>query len=240
MAASSLRTAERIFLDEVGELPQDTQVKLLRVLQEQEFEPIGGSRTVKVNVRVVAATNRDLEEMVRNGRFRADLFYRLNVLPLRVPALRERSSDIRLLVMFFVQKFSKKLGKPFIEISDDTMRRLMAYSWPGNIRELQNVIERAVILSKGNTLVLAEELRSSPTQSARPAAEKAKAVEIRPASVSAGSLEEVERRHIETVLSQTNWMIEGEYGAARILNLNPSTLRSRMQKLRIRRPATAE
>src|SRR6266571_763604 len=150
-----------IFLDEVGELPMDTQVKLLRVLQEQEFEPIGSSKTIKVNVRVVAATNRDLEELVREGRFRADLFYRLNVVPLRVPALRERASDIPLLATFFVQKLARKMGKPISQIGDEAMQRLTRYPWPGNIRELQNVIERAVILSPGKALVLAEELRAS-------------------------------------------------------------------------------
>src|SRR6266705_1691108 len=149
-----------LFLDEVGELPLDTQVKLLRVLQEQEFEPIGSSRTISVNVRVVAATNRDLEELVREGKFRADLFYRLNVVPLRVPALRERVSDLPLLVTFFVQKCAKKLGKQITSVGEEAMRRLTGYAWPGNVRELQNVIERAVILSPGKTLVLAEELRA--------------------------------------------------------------------------------
>src|ERR1041385_6456982 len=145
-----------IFLDEVGELPMDTQVKLLRVLQEQEFEPIGSSKTIKVNVRVVAATNRDLEEQVREGKFRADLFYRLNVVPLRVPALRERMTDIPLLVTFFVQKLAAKLGKQITSVSEEAMRRLTHYSWPGNIRELQNIIERAVILSPGKMLVIAD------------------------------------------------------------------------------------
>jgi transcriptional regulator with GAF, ATPase, and Fis domain len=232
-----------LFLDEVGELPLDTQVKLLRVLQEQEFEPIGSSRTIKVDVRVVAATNRDLQELVREGKFRADLFYRLNVVPLRVPPLRERASDIQLLAVFFAQKFAKKMGKQIAGISDDVTKQLMSYPWPGNIRELQNVIERAVILSPGKTLVLAEELRA-PTL---PAASVQRADLIPPRSVPAGNsaeaepvgngaLEDVERRHIESVLNQTNWMIEGERGAAKILNLNPSTLRSRMQKLGIKRP----
>src|SRR5213592_863608 len=152
-----------IFLDEVGELPMDTQVKLLRVLQEQEFEPIGSSKTIRVNVRIVAATNRDLEELVREGKFRADLFYRLSVVPLRVPALRERVSDLPLLVTFFVQKCAKKLGKQITSVSEEAMRRLTGYAWPGNIRELQNVIERAVILSPGKTLVLADELRAAPS-----------------------------------------------------------------------------
>src|SRR5882762_4553924 len=228
-----------IFLDEVGELPMDTQVKLLRVLQEQEFEPIGSSKTIKVNVRIVAATNRDLEELVREGKFRADLFYRLNVVPLRVPALRERVSDLPLLVTFFVQKCAKKLGKHITSVSEEAMRRLAHYSWPGNIRELQNIVERAVILSPGKTLVIADELRAAPAQSAHASTTKSKPIEIAPAPDNNGSLDEVERRHIESVLNQSNWMIEGERGAAKILDMNPSTLRSRMQKLNIKRPARA-
>jgi transcriptional regulator with GAF, ATPase, and Fis domain len=227
-------------------------VKLLRVLQEQEFEPIGSSRTIKVNVRVVAATNRDLEELVGEGKFRADLFYRLNVVPLRVPALRERADDLPLLVTFFVQKCAAKLGKHVKSVSDEAMRQLTGYTWPGNVRELQNVIERAVILSPGNTLVLAEKLRapaSLPGSSRREEAhseirnpkseirnEESLVTSAAPGKTG-GSLEDVERRHIETILSQTNWMIEGERGAAKMLNLNPSTLRSRMQKLNIKRPA---
>jgi PAS domain S-box-containing protein len=233
-----------IFLDEVGELPMDTQVKLLRVLQEQEFEPIGSSKTTKVNVRVVAATNRDLEELVRDGKFRADLFYRLNVVPLRVPALRQRAGDLPLLVMFFVQKCAAKLGKHIKSVSDEAMHQLTSYSWPGNVRELQNVIERAVILSPGHTLMLAEKLRGPtlPDRSVLPEAAQSQTRHLEiPASSPAGykddgSLEDVERRHIETVLARTNWMIEGERGAAKMLNLNPSTLRSRMQKLNIKRP----
>jgi len=225
-----------IFLDEVGELPMDTQVKLLRVLQEQEFEPIGSSKTIKVNVRVVAATNRDLEELVREGKFRADLFYRLNVVPLRMPALRERATDIHLLTMFFVQKCAKKLGKQISSVSDEAMQQLTNYSWPGNIRELQNVIERAVILSPGKVLVLAEKLRGSSATSAVAMPVKTAPVEAAPATGNGGSLDEVERRHIESVLNQVNWMIEGNGGAAKVLDMNPSTLRSRMQKLGIKRP----
>jgi formate hydrogenlyase transcriptional activator len=225
-----------IFLDEVGELPLDTQVKLLRVLQEQEFEPIGSSKSIRVNVRVVAATNRDLEEQVREGKFRADLFYRLNVVPLRVPPLRERASDLPLLVTFLVQKCAKKLGKRITQVSEEVMRRLASYPWPGNIRELQNVVERAVILSPGPSLMLAEELRANPAPPVHGATAKSLSIDITPVSRSAGSLDEVERRHIESVLQQTNWMIEGGRGAAKILNLNPSTLRSRMQKLGIKRP----
>lgn len=241
-----------IFLDEIGELPMETQVKLLRVLQEQEFEPIGSSKTIKVDVRVVAATNRDLQEMVREGKFRADLFYRLNVVPLRVPALRERASDIPLLATFFAQKFTKKMGRKIAQIADETMRQLMNYPWPGNIRELQNVIERAVILSPGDMLVLAEELRAplalpsssrreeTPTLKSEIRNPKSGIGESRVTSAAPnnndGALEDVERRHIETVLKQTHWMIEGERGAANVLKMNPSTLRSRMQKLGLKRP----
>jgi len=244
-----------IFLDEVGDLPMDTQVKLLRVLQEQEFEPIGSSKTIQVNVRVVAATNRDLEELVREGKFRADLLYRLNVVPLRMPALRERTSDLPLLVTFFVEKCAKKLGKQITSVSEEALRRLTSYAWPGNIRELQNVIERAVILSPGKTLVIADELRACaplPDSSRReevqtPKSEignrKSENVHRLATSAATGkndaSLDDVERRHIESVLNQSNWMIEGERGAARILDMNPSTLRSRMQKLGIKRPARA-
>jgi formate hydrogenlyase transcriptional activator len=232
-----------IFLDEVGELPMDTQVKLLRVLQEQEFEPVGGSQTVRVNVRVIAATNRELAALVREGKFRSDLFYRLNVLPVSVPSLRERHGDIPLLVAFFVQRFAKKLSKPVKRTSEETMRRLMSYPWPGNIRELQNVIERAVVLSKGESLELASGFGPIGESAMLPTAKlSSKAIlppEEQTSAVTdnkAGSLVDVERRHIESVLVQTNWMIEGERGAARILNLSPSTLRSRMQKLGIRRP----
>jgi PAS domain S-box-containing protein len=228
-----------IFLDEVGELPLDTQIKLLRVLQEQEFEPLGSSKTTKVNLRVVAATNRDLEGLVREGKFRADLYYRLNVVPVRVPALRERASDLPLLITFFAQKCAQKLGKHIGSVSEEAMRQLSDYSWPGNVRELQNVIERAVILSPGKTLVLAETLRDPAGTPVDTAAVRTK--QINPTSAppvnDSNSLDEVERRHIESVLNQTKWMIEGEHGAAKILDMNPSTLRSRMQKLNIKRPA---
>ena len=147
-----------LFLDEVGELPLETQVKLLRVLQEQEFEPVGSNRTIKVNVRIIAATNRDLEKAVQSGGFRSDLYYRLNVIPLRVPALRDRRSDIPEMVMAFLQQSAKRMGKPVQSVSRETMRLLVDYSWPGNIRELQNVIERGVVLSKGSILKLGADL----------------------------------------------------------------------------------
>ena len=238
-----------IFLDEVGELPLETQVKLLRVLQEQEFEPIGSSKTVKVDVRIIAATNRDLSAAVAEGKFRRDLYYRLNVFPISVPPLRERTADVPLLARFFLQRFAKKFGEPVKQVPDHTLQRLVKYSWPGNIRELQNVLERAILLSPGDTLVLAPDF--SPAQTVAGTVAHAHAAPLAPAEHSAvrtpwpststpvipvGAMEEVERRHIEAVLTQTNWMIEGERGAAKILNLNPSTLRSRMKNLGLKRP----
>lgn len=220
-----------LFLDEIGELPLDTQVKLLRVLQEQEFEPVGSSKTVRVDVRIIAATNRDLAEEVRVGRFRSDLFFRLNVVPLTVPPLRERVDDIPLLVTFFLSKFSARFGQKIERVDRATMERLVSYGWPGNIRELQNVIERAVVLSAGpvlrlgpDLLPLGDELQNAPSE-----AEAGK--EARELT----SLADAERRHIESVLARTNGVIAGADGAARILDLHPNTLRSRMQKLGIGR-----
>ncbi len=229
-----------IFLDEVGELPLETQVKLLRVLQEQEFEPVGSSTSVRVDVRVIAATNRDLEEAVRNGRFRADLFYRLNVFPIRTPALRERKTDIPPLVTFFVAHFAKKFGKRVEAVSKETMDRLVGYAWPGNIRELQNIVERGVVLSPGPTLELGPELLPStgPGVEEGTRGRPIPAVLAAPAPASAGLdavLEDVERSHILSALKQAGWVIEGARGAAKILKLHPNTLRSRMEKLGIRR-----
>jgi formate hydrogenlyase transcriptional activator len=226
-----------IFLDEVSELPPDTQVKLLRVLQEQEFEPIGSSKTIKVDVRVIAATNRDLSAMVREGKFRNDLFYRLNVFPVTMPPLRERPEDIPLLTMFFLERFARKLGKPIGHVAEETMSRFCRYSWPGNIRELQNVIERAVVLSKGPVLTvdgtaLVDFPRSDATANIARRI-RAPSPPSAPVSGRLPSLEEAERQHIVTALTQANWQIEGDRGAARLLDLQPSTLRSRMQKLGI-------
>jgi formate hydrogenlyase transcriptional activator len=221
-----------IFLDEVGELPLETQVKLLRVLQEQEFEPVGSSKSVRVDVRVIAATNRDLGEAVAGGRFRSDLFYRLNVFPLRVPPLRERASDIPQLVMFFLGQFSKKFGRRIESVSEPTMDRLVRYGWPGNIRELQNVIERAAVLCPGSALDLDEDLL--PVAGPETAAAAAAPAPVPPSGLA--TLEEIERAHILAALEQTGWLIEGPKGAAKILALHPNTLRSRMDKLAIKRP----
>lgn len=211
-----------IFLDEIGELPLEMQVKLLRVLQEREFERIGGSETIHVDVRVMAATNRDLKQAAASGKFREDLFYRLNVFPVVLPPLRQRIDDIPLLVSTFVQRFAQRLGKTIDLIPQDVMEALQSYSWPGNIRELQNVIERAVILSRGDVLHVDESLDGS-------------AIESVPLEHVKSTLEEVERRHILRTLEEANWKISGEGGAAEGLGLNPSTLRARMRKLGIKR-----
>jgi formate hydrogenlyase transcriptional activator len=209
-----------IFLDEVGELPAETQVKLLRVLQEHEFEPLGSDKTVKVDVRVIAASNRNLDDAVRAGIFRADLLYRLNVFPIHVPRLSDRPADIPLLTTFFVQNFAKKLGKNISQVSENTLRRFVQYPWPGNIRELQNIIERAVILCTGPTLDVPLDLPAEPAPAAPPS-----------------SLKDTERRHIESVLTKCGWIIEGDRGAAKTLGMHPNTLRSRMKKLGIQRPS---
>jgi formate hydrogenlyase transcriptional activator len=234
-----------IFLDEVGELPLETQVKLLRVLQEQEFEPVGSSRTQRVDVRVIAATNRDLEKEVAAGRFRLDLFYRLNVLPLRVPALHERRGDIPQLVAFFLLRFSRKFGRKMESVAQETMERLVSYSWPGNVRELQNVIERALVLSRGSVLSLGPGLLPASPSGAKTyaAVGLSTAASASSASAPAGlpaegptALDHVQRQHILSVLDQSSWVIEGSKGAAKLLGLHPNTLRSRLKKLGIRRP----
>ena len=210
-----------IFLDEVGEIPLELQTKLLRVLQEGEFERLGSTKTIKVNVRVVAATNRDLEKEVREGRFRSDLYYRLNVFPIHLPPLRERQQDIPLLVSYFVKKFSASIGKKVESVSGKSMEMLKQYRWPGNIRELEHVIERAVILSQGPELELGDWMPRGDTPDPTGATK---------------TLEEVERAHITQVLTHTNWRVSGDKGAAKILGLNPTTLEARMKKLGIQRP----
>jgi formate hydrogenlyase transcriptional activator len=220
-----------IFLDEIGELPLEAQVKLLRVLQEQEFEPVGSSRTIRVNLRVIAATNRDLNQAVRDRKFRDDLLYRLNVFPIHVPPLRERRSDLSLLVAFFTASLARKLGKPIKGFNGRSMERLLRYSWPGNVRELQNVVERAAILSPGpvldveGSLLDMDPLGSEENSLASPCAPGVPAAHAR--------LQEVERAHIVSVLRTTGGVVGGGNGAAAILGLHPNTLRSRMQKLGI-------
>ena len=225
-----------IFLDEVGELPLETQVKLLRVLQEREFEPVGSSQPVRVNVRVIAATNRNLEEAIQTGSFRSDLFYRLNVFPIEAPPLRERRSDIPKLARFFLSHYSRKLSKNIEGISQDTMDRISGYSWPGNVRELQNIIERAAILCQQPILELNPDLAPISAGGVLPQAPEGLS-EAEPALYSPpalSTLTEVERGHIMAVLKQTGGVIEGPKGAAKILNLHPNTLRHRISKLGIK------
>jgi formate hydrogenlyase transcriptional activator len=231
-----------IFLDEIGELPLETQVKLLRVLQEHEFEPVGSSQSRRVDVRVIAATNRDLERAVAEGRFRSDLFYRINVLPIRVPALRDRREDIPLLTHFLVERFGREMGKRLEGISRRSMERLMAYDWPGNVRELQNVIERAAVLATGPVLELGDDAlvpaaahRQSPPAAARAerpaAAARAAAADNGGQGMQPLNLEEVRKQHIRSILERCDWVIEGPRGAAAALGLHPSTLRSQLKKL---------
>jgi transcriptional regulator with GAF, ATPase, and Fis domain len=213
-----------IFLDEIGEIPLEAQVKLLRVLQEREFERIGGAQTIKADVRVLAATNRDLLKSVRDKSFREDLYYRLGVFPVQLPPLRQRAEDVPLLVQFLVGKFSARIGKRIKGVSKETMQRLQAYSWPGNIRELENVLERAIILANTGVLEIGADVLTGTA-----AAEPATAL---PASA---NLQEVEKNHVIGVLRQTKWVIEGPAGAAKILGLHPNTLRSRLKKFGISR-----
>jgi formate hydrogenlyase transcriptional activator len=227
-----LANSGTIFLDEISELPLEAQVKLLRVLQEQEFEPVGSSRTLRVDVRVIAATNRDLDRAVREGKFRADLLYRLNVFPIGVPPLRGRASDIPLIAAFFTASLARKLGKPIRGFNARSMERLMRYSWPGNVRELQNVVERAAILSSGPVL----ELEGTLLETEAPAEDRPSSA-LTPSALPATdrhTLEDVERAHIVSVLKTTDGIVGGPKGAAAILGLPPNTLRSRMKKLGIR------
>ncbi len=211
-----------IFLDEIGDIPGDIQGRLLRVLQEGTFERLGSSHTIRTDVRVIAATNRDLEAAVAEGRWRADLYYRLKVFPIEVPPLRERRGDIPLLVWYFVTRKRATLGRAVTRIPDRTMTALERYDWPGNVRELENVIERALILSPGDTLVVDERTFSI-------------AARARPES-GTWRLEDVERAHILKVLGDCDWRISGRGNAAERLGMNRSTLRSRMEKLAIERP----
>ena len=224
-----------IFLDEIGELPPDVQIKLLRVLQEREFERIGGSLTIKVDIRLIAATNRDLNQAVTEGKFRRDLFYRLNVFPIVMPPLRQRPEDIGLLVHYFVRRYAARIGRRLERIPAATMLRLAAYSWPGNIRELENVIERAVILSSGSDLELAAGLIPAIAITRDDTFKTAPPADTESETSGDHSLAQVEKQRILEVLRQTQWRIAGAHGAAAILKLNPSTLRTRMKKLGVER-----
>jgi DNA-binding NtrC family response regulator len=209
-----------LFLDEIGELPALLQPKLLRVLQEGEFEKIGGTKTIKVNVRIISATNSDLEKDVKDGTFRNDLFYRLNVFPIQIPPLRERKKDVPLLVQHFIKKFNKKNNKQISSVSKDSLDTLSNYAWPGNVRELENVIERGVIISTNKNLKI-DFFIPQNNQSAH--------------NVEPFSLNEVEKLHIIKVLEHTEWKISGKNGAAEILKIKPTTLHMRMQKLGIKK-----
>ena len=211
-------------LDEIGELPLELQAKLLRVIQHNEFERLGSSQTIKADVRIIATTNRDLGEEVRKGRFRQDLYYRLNVFPITVPPLRQRKEDIPEMVEVFIERYSRKMGKQITSIDKNTMKALQEYPWPGNVRELESIIERAVILCPGPVLQLADKLEISAT----------------PLSSAVRTLEETERNQILKILSETRWRIDGKDGAAAILGIHASTLRARMHKLGIVRPETKE
>ncbi len=228
-----------LFLDEVGDLPMELQPKLLRVLQEQEFERLGSNRTLKVDVRVVAATNQDLARQVADRTFRSDLYYRLNVFPIQLPALRERREDVPLLVRYFVQKFSSRLNKTVEYVPAEAMNALSAYSWPGNIRELENFIERAVLLSPGKELrVPVSELLADSNSPPAAVAGFSRATENANASATGtvSTLEQAERAHILRALQQTEWRIGGPKGAAVLLDMKRTTLQARMRKLKIRRP----
>ena len=210
-----------LFLDEIGDLPLELQAKLLRVLQDGEFERVGGTQTLKVNVRLIAATNRHLEKAVEQERFRADLYYRLNVFPIAIPPLRERREDVPRLARHFVMMYASKMGKPIGAIGDPVLAKLLNYGWPGNVRELQNVIERAVIVSPRGRLELGDSLDSAVAG---------------PGSPAARTLEDVEREHIVSVLRSTRWRVSGEKGASKILGIKRTTLEARMKKLGIERP----
>jgi PAS domain S-box-containing protein len=221
-----------IFLDEIGELPLDLQSKLLRVLQEGEFQPVGSSYTKKVNVRVIAATNRNLQQMIREGKFREDLYYRIHVFPISVPPLRDRGEDVILLAEKFAEKFARKMGKKVMPLTPDSIRSLKAYHWPGNIRELQNVIERAVITSMGGQLNLARALQDLPLVSNNTASSQV--ADRRPRT--AKEFEKLEKENLLLAMETTGWRIAGKGGAAQLLGLKPSTLASRLKALGIERP----
>jgi formate hydrogenlyase transcriptional activator len=232
-----------LFLDEVADIPAELQPKLLRVLQEQEFERLGSTRTIRVDVRLVAATNRDLEPMVGDGRFRSDLYYRLNVFPVVLPPLRERSEDIPRLVRHFTQRFARRMGRRIESIPAAVMDALVAYPWPGNIREMQNVIERAVILSPGAALQIPPgDLKPGPAPAnghalvGRIGNSSSEVGRIGNPSHGAVTLADAEREHILGVLHETGWLVGGPKGAAARLGMKRTTLQKKMKKLGISRP----
>ncbi len=224
-----------LFLDEVGELPLEVQAKMLRVLQSGEFERVGGDRTLRADVRVIAASNVDLERAVREGRFRSDLYHRLAVFPIQIPPLRERPEDIPLLAAYIVTRKALKLGRKIDDLPREALARLSAYDWPGNIRELENVLERAIILSPGSTLLPAT-VQLSPVSAAMSHEHRPRQTSPAEPSVVDGTLQELERTHILRVCQKTGWKIKGPDGAASLLGINPGTLYSRMRKLGLRRP----
>ncbi len=209
-----------IFLDEIGEMPLELQCKLLRVIQDGEFERLGSPLTIKVDVRIIAASNRNLEEEVKKGRFREDLYYRLNVFPIFIPPLRQRKEDVPLLVHHFIAKFNKKIGKKIDTVANETMNYLQEYYWPGNVRELESIIERAMITSQGSVLQVLDRFETfrNPDDTA---------------GQNVKALGDLEHDHILSVLQKTGWRIEGKNGAAKLLGLNASTLRARMRKFGI-------
>ncbi|MBI4527364.1 MAG: sigma 54-interacting transcriptional regulator [Deltaproteobacteria bacterium] len=225
-----------IFLDEIGDLPLDLQAKLLRVLQEGEFEPVGSSYTRKVDVRIIAATNRNLRQAVREGKFREDLYYRLNVFPIELPPLRERADDIPILASAFIKKFAQPMGREIEPLSEEAVSRLKSYDWPGNVRELQSVIERAVITVRDGRLNLERALPEPPSINTMAFVVKAPEEKQSPVRT-VKELEEVERANLIQALNATGWRVSGKDGAARLLGINPSTLSSRMKALGIKRPA---
>jgi len=235
-----------LFLDEIGDLPLALQPKLLRVLQEQEFERLGSGRTHRINIRLVAATHRDLADMVARNEFRGDLYYRLNVFPISIPPLRERRDDIRQLILHFVEVFSRRMGKRIEQIPETTMNAFSTYHWPGNVRELQNLIERAVIRSDNGVLPNPLSISQASRDSALKLREdllpvKELGTKIEPGAMtefqSTDSLEAIQRQHILRVLERTGWVISGPNGAGAILNVHPNTLRSLMNRLGIRHQA---